>query len=157
MEPARHFGDGNELVRAGVELMPDGMDIALGHRRRACEGRCIDQGRQGRAAGFGILGRADLGLTGTRDTAAVVRAVQRLRATRGVPRFCFVHVGGEPKPVGIDLDNPLAVDALVSLVLAGDSQEISVAEMRPAPDELWLRRRGGLTTSEFRIAMRRAR
>jgi hypothetical protein len=102
------------------------------------------------------LGRDDLGLTGTRDTAAVVRAVQRLRATRGIPRFCFVHVGGEPKPVGIDLDNPLAVDALVSLVMAGDSQEISMAEMRPAPDELWLRRRGGLTTSEFRIAMRRA-
>lgn len=103
------------------------------------------------------LGREDLGLAGTRDTGAVVRAVQRLRATRGIPRFCFVHVGGEPKPVGIDLDNPLAVDALVSLVMAGDSQEISMAEMRPAPDELWLRRRSGLTTSEFRIAMRRAR
>lgn len=101
------------------------------------------------------LSRADLGLTGSRDTAAVVRAVHRLRVTRGIPRFCFVHVGGEPKPVGIDLDNPLAVDALVSLVLAGDSQEISVAEMRPAPGDLWLRRRAGLTTSEFRIAMRR--
>ncbi|PPK67100.1 hypothetical protein V5P93_003439 [Actinokineospora auranticolor] len=101
--------------------------------------------------------RADLAMDRVRDTDATVRAVQRLRVRHGVPRFCFVHVADEPKPVGVDLDNPLAVDAVVALVAASTAGTVSVAEMRPAPDRLWLRRDGEPTTSEFRLAMRRTR
>ncbi|RCV53981.1 lantibiotic dehydratase [Marinitenerispora sediminis] len=83
-------------------------------------------------------------------------AVQRLRAVRGLPRFAFAHVPGEPKPVGVDLDAPAAVDALVRLAAAQDAREVSLVEMRPAPGDLWLRHHGRPTTSEFRIALRRA-
>lgn len=99
--------------------------------------------------------RADLGVDAARDLDAAFLAVQSLRAQHGLPRFCFASLAHEPKPVGIDLDNPLAVDALVAMVLAGDSPTVSLAEMRPAPDALWLRHGGELVTSEFRIAMKR--
>ncbi|MFJ9447588.1 hypothetical protein ACIRRH_37990 [Kitasatospora sp. NPDC101235] len=102
------------------------------------------------------FGRADLGVDAARDPAAAFLAVQSLRARHGVPRFCFASLPHEPKPVGIDLDSPLAVDALVAMVLAGDSTAVSLAEMRPAPDALWLRHGGAPVTSEFRIAMKRA-
>ncbi|MFD7614032.1 lantibiotic dehydratase [Streptomyces sp. NPDC059828] len=100
--------------------------------------------------------RADLGVDSVRDPRAAFLAVQSLRARLGLPRFCFASLAHEPKPVGIDLDNPLAVDALVAMVLAGDGPTVSLAEMRPAPDALWLRHGGAPVTSEFRIAMKRA-
>ncbi|MGW7364407.1 hypothetical protein ACWGI8_13510 [Streptomyces sp. NPDC054841] len=100
--------------------------------------------------------RADLGVDAVRDPAAAFLAVQDLRARHGLPRFCFASLAHEPKPVGIDLDSPLAVDALVAMVLAGENRTVSLAEMRPAPDALWLRHGGTPVTSEFRIAMKRA-
>jgi hypothetical protein len=100
--------------------------------------------------------RADLGIDAVRDAAGAFLAVQALRARHALPRFCFASAAHEPKPVGIDLDNPLAIDALVALVLTGEDQQISLAEMRPAPDDLWLSHGGSPVTSEFRIAMKRA-
>lgn len=100
--------------------------------------------------------RADLGIDAVRDAAGAFLAVQALRARHGLPRFCFASAAHEPKPVGVDLDNPLAVDALVAMVLAGEDRQISLAEMRPAPDALWLSHGGSPVTSEFRIAMKRA-
>ncbi|MEU6064755.1 hypothetical protein ABZ864_09690 [Streptomyces sp. NPDC047082] len=102
------------------------------------------------------FGRADLGIEAVRDPAAAFLAVQSLRARHGLPRFCFASMAHEPKPVGIDLDNPVAVDALVAMVLAGEDESVSLAEMRPAPDALWLRHGEKPVTSEFRIAMKRA-
>lgn len=98
---------------------------------------------------------ADLGVAEVRDNATAFLAVQSLRARHGLPRFCFVSAAHEPKPVGVDLDNPLAVDALTALTLAGEGK-VSLAEMRPAPDALWLRHGNKPVTAEFRIAMRRA-
>ncbi|WP_027660060.1 lantibiotic dehydratase [Salinispora fenicalii] len=98
---------------------------------------------------------ADLGVAEVRDAATAFLAVQSLRARHEIPRFCFVSAAHEPKPVGVDLDNPLAVDALLALTLAGDGK-VSLAEMRPAPDALWLRHGDKPVTAEFRIAMRRA-
>lgn len=98
---------------------------------------------------------ADLGVAEVRDAATAFLAVQSLRARHGLPRFCFASAAHEPKPVGVDLDNPLAVDALLALILAGDGK-VSLAEMRPAPDALWLRHGDKPVTAEFRIAMRRA-
>jgi hypothetical protein len=101
------------------------------------------------------LSRADLALGTVRDSAAALRAVQRLRVSLGLPRFCFAHIAHEPKPVGVDLDNPLAVDALVALLMAGQDSDFALAEMRPAQDALWLHHHSRPTTSEFRLAMRR--
>ena len=86
----------------------------------------------------------------------IVRRVQWMRALRGVPRFCFAGVPQEPKPIGIDLDNPLAVDALAAILRSADAQQFTLTEMRPQPDQLWLRHHGKPTTSEFRVTFTRS-
>ncbi|MEV4919568.1 hypothetical protein AB0K47_22490 [Streptomyces tirandamycinicus] len=82
------------------------------------------------------------------------RTVQHLRSELALPRFVFAHLAGEPKPVGVDLDSPLAVETLTALVSASAADRVALTEMRPAPDRLWLRRQGRPVTSEFRLALR---
>ncbi|GAA2906241.1 hypothetical protein GCM10010517_72450 [Streptosporangium fragile] len=98
--------------------------------------------------------REELALAGPRRPDEVFAAVQRLRVTRELPRFVFAHAPGEQKPVGVDLDNPLAVDVLAALAV-GSEQPVALSEMRPAPGRLWLRHHGRAHTSEFRLALRR--
>ncbi|MGW6424853.1 hypothetical protein ACWF82_19430 [Nocardia sp. NPDC055053] len=86
----------------------------------------------------------------------IVRRIQWMRALRGVPRFCFAGVPQEPKPIGIDLDNPLAVDALAAVLRSADAPQFTLTEMRPRPDRLWLRHHGMPTTSEFRVTFTRS-
>ncbi|WP_218828765.1 lantibiotic dehydratase [Rhodococcus sp. 06-235-1A] len=86
----------------------------------------------------------------------IVRRIQSMRALSSVPRFCFAGVPQEPKPIGIDLDNPLAVDALAAMLRSADAQQFTLTEMRPQPDQLWLRHHEKPTTSEFRITFTRS-
>ncbi|RAY16145.1 lantibiotic dehydratase [Actinomadura craniellae] len=97
---------------------------------------------------------AELAPPGSPPAAETFRAAQEVRARHGVPRHVFAHVPGEPKPICVDLGVPVAVETLAALAgRAGGAVEL--VEMRPAPDALWLHRRGGPTTSEFRLALRR--
>ncbi|GGM73542.1 lantibiotic dehydratase [Lentzea pudingi] len=96
---------------------------------------------------------ADLDIAPQHGTTEIFLAAQRLRTTRGLPRFCFAALPHEPKPIAVDLDNPLAVEVLAALLRAGQADEFTLAEMRPAPDSLWLEHHGRPTTSEFRIAL----
>ncbi|MCX4662781.1 lantibiotic dehydratase [Streptomyces uncialis] len=99
---------------------------------------------------------ADLGPGAGKPSAdEVFRAVQGLRVALGLPRYVFAHISGEPKPVGVDLDAPLAVETLAALATASGTERIALTEMRPAPDRLWLRRQGRAVTSEFRLALHR--
>ena len=56
----------------------------------------------------------------------------------GLPRRTLVRVPGEPKPVHLDLANPLLVDAVVRLLARASGREgaaeCRVTEMLPAPD-----------------------
>jgi hypothetical protein len=90
-------------------------------------------------------------LTGRRD--AVFGDVQRLRARRGLPRWVYAQVPGEPKPLCVDLDSPLAVEALASVSQAALPGPVTVREMLPEPEALWLRSGGRAVTSELRLAM----
>ncbi|TYR62712.1 lantibiotic dehydratase [Streptomyces parvus] len=96
----------------------------------------------------------ELGTTEKRPTDEVFRSVQRMRARLALPRLVFAHVPGEPKPIGADLDSPLAVEALAALVTSANTDRFTLTEMRPAPDQLWLHRQGRPVTSEFRLALR---
>jgi hypothetical protein len=80
----------------------------------------------------------------------------RLRAwarSCGMPRHVFVRTRAETKPFYVDFSAPLLVENLARAMrgAAGDGW-IEVAEMLPAPDELWLRGPGGERyTSELRV------
>jgi hypothetical protein len=93
-------------------------------------------------------------LTGARPTsAACFSAAQGTRALRGLPRWVYAHVPSEPKPLCVDLDSPLAVEALASVIRAGAPGPVTAREMLPEPETLWLRSGGRFVTSELRLAM----
>ncbi len=70
-------------------------------------------------------------------------AVRRWAMEQGMPRFVFVKVASEPKPCFLDFDSPIYVDIFAKLVrrdMALDPREVSItiSEMLPEPDQLWL-------------------
>lgn len=54
----------------------------------------------------------------------------------GLPRWIFVKVPEEPKPIYIDLDSPIYVEMLAKLLR--HSSRIAITEMLPSVDEVWL-------------------
>jgi hypothetical protein len=70
----------------------------------------------------------------------------------GLPRHVFVKTPLEPKPVFIDFDSPVLVGEL--LRLARQAGHVSLSEVLPALDELWLHdAAGNRYTSELRLAL----
>ena len=76
---------------------------------------------------------------------------------QGLPRWVFVRVPQEFKPVYVDLESPPSVEAMAKLVrraidTVGDKSELSLSEMLPTPRQCWLTDAQGNTyTSELRI------
>jgi hypothetical protein len=77
--------------------------------------------------------------------ADVRRAARRL----GLPRFTYARIPGEQKPVLVDLDGYFVLELLEHL--AGEDAEISLSEMLPGPDDLWLTGPRGAFCSELRM------
>ena len=75
----------------------------------------------------------------------------------GLPRFVFVRVPIEVKPFYLDFDSPVYVEIFCRMVrrmLAShrSDEPITMTEMLPGPDQLWLRDSDGRAyTSELRI------
>ncbi|GAB3377251.1 lantibiotic dehydratase [Azotobacter armeniacus] len=69
---------------------------------------------------------------------------------RDMPRYVFVKITGEPKPIFVDFGNPLSLDLLANLCKT--PQDMLFSEMRPTPDELWLKDGRGRYCSEFRTS-----
>lgn len=72
-------------------------------------------------------------LQGPEREAGLAQLVQ----AHGLPRRVFVRSPDEVKPVYVDLDAPVLVEALARL--ARPAAWLSFSEMLPGPDELWLR------------------
>lgn len=80
-------------------------------------------------------------------------AVQRERRAGGWPRFVFMRSSKERKPYLIDTASPFAVDLLSHL--AREAERLSVEEMYPAPEQLWLKDARGRYTCELRMQLTR--
>ena len=77
-------------------------------------------------------------------------AARRWAAALGIPRHVFVRVPEEIKPIYVDLHSPLYVDTLAKL--ARSATRLTISEMLPAPDQLWLADRdGNRYTCELRL------
>ncbi|GAB3988802.1 hypothetical protein GCM10029978_112150 [Actinoallomurus acanthiterrae] len=106
------------------------------------------------------IGRCVMQRETWRTTAAELAAapVDTLRAL-GVPRYAFVRVAGEPKPFLIDLADAPPVPlhqqlrrSLNAAVARDPGTRVSVSEMLPRADELWLTDAAGERyTSEIRL------
>jgi hypothetical protein len=77
---------------------------------------------------------------------------RRWAAEHQIPRFTFVKVSSEPKPVYLDLDSPTFVEIFCKLVRSAET--VTVSEMLPAFDQLWLLdAEGAAYCSELRLVM----
>lgn len=76
------------------------------------------------------------------------RHVQRLRREHGIPRRVFARLVREPKPVYLDLDDPVAVDDLARL----GGGWVRLSECLPDADQLWWRPDGAAQVAELRLA-----
>jgi hypothetical protein len=94
---------------------------------------------------------------GTTDESARYLQARAWAASHGLPRHVFCRYTGERKPIYADLTSLASID-LMSRSLrrarrnAGDAAMVTVAEMLPTPDQVWLTdARGVRYTSELRM------
>jgi hypothetical protein len=101
---------------------------------------------------------SELAFVGAKDPVDRWLGVQAWRQRLGIPRRAFVKVPVEPKPCFVDFDSPIYVEKLIRFLRvtagAGPEHSVSLSEMVPGPDKLWLRdQEGNRYTSELRLAL----
>lgn len=95
------------------------------------------------------------------DEASRYLAARRWVRDLGLPRYVFVRVAGERKPFYVDFTSPLLVNMIAAAVRSAQrahpGSSVTVSEMYPGPDELWVPHgpsaSGGTCTSELRLAV----
>ncbi|MBW1598374.1 lantibiotic dehydratase [Streptomyces sp. JJ38] len=83
-------------------------------------------------------------------------SLRKLFESRGVPRYTFVRVPGELKPVFCDAHSSMMVDGIIRLLrkVSDPDALVQVQEMIPDVEHLWLRGAdGNPVTSEFRFVV----
>jgi hypothetical protein len=86
------------------------------------------------------------------DDDQLIAVVAAFRQRERAPRYVFVSSPAEVKPFLIDLESVFGAEHLQRLARLGP---VSMTEMLPGPDELWVRREGRGYTSEVRLSMAR--
>ena len=100
---------------------------------------------------------ADLDFAAEKDIAARFVRTREWAAALGIPRFVFVKSNAEQKPIYVDFTSPVYVNILAKMIRQTNAAErrpdktITVVEMLPAHDDLWLTdHEGNRYTSELR-------
>jgi len=83
--------------------------------------------------------------------AAQYLALRRWAGERGLPPRGFAKFPSQPKPVFVDLDTPLSLQAMLACRGAGEDGVLT--EMLPDEDALWFAPDGRARTSELRLLM----
>jgi Lantibiotic dehydratase, N terminus len=101
---------------------------------------------------------ADLDFAAEKDEATRFVRTREWAAEQGIPRYVFVKADAAEKPVYVDFTSPIYVNVLAKMVRRTNADErrsdktITVVEMLPAHDDLWLTDYGGNRyTSELRL------
>jgi hypothetical protein len=101
----------------------------------------------------------ELGFAFEKKEADRFLGLRRWARAHGLPRFVFTKVPVERKPCYIDLDSAIYAEAFAKLVRRSAEQGdpgdlVTVSEMLPGPDELWLADAEGRPhVSELRIVL----
>ncbi|MFD8822393.1 lantibiotic dehydratase [Streptomyces sp. NPDC059605] len=95
----------------------------------------------------------EFGVLPTRGRDAGQDALRSWAAARGLPRHVFVKTSAAAKPFYVDFAAPVLVDNLARAVRRSAAHApVDIAEMLPAPEELWLSDPSGARyTSELRL------
>jgi Lantibiotic dehydratase, N terminus len=102
---------------------------------------------------------ANLDFAAEKDEAARFVRTREWAAALGLPRYVFAKSSAEEKPVYVDFTSPVYVNVLAKMIRRTNAAErlpdktITVVEMLPAHDNLWLTdHEGNRYTSELRLA-----
>ncbi len=120
------------------------LQAAGGHTPRVSVGGAVYQRRRWQVPTQGLAGTTGVELA---------LGVQRLRRRLGLPRFVYGRTPAERKPYLFDLQSPFALE-LLRHALAG-VEMITLEEMLPSPDQLFLRDGRGRYTFELRMQAER--
>jgi hypothetical protein len=100
---------------------------------------------------------ADIPFAFEKSKATRFLAARRWAHNHNIPRFVFIRVPIEPKPLYVDFDSPVYVEILAKAIRRTRENDktnstLTVTEMLPTPDQVWLPdAQGRRYTSEFRI------
>lgn len=100
---------------------------------------------------------SDLTFAFEKNEASRFLGARRWARNHGIPRLVFTKMPVERKPCFVDFDSPIYLDLFSKLVRRTAEEgevdaTISLSEMLPGPDEVWLKdAEGQRYTSEFRI------
>jgi hypothetical protein len=103
------------------------------------------------------LAAAEAAFAGTADESTRYLQARAWAAGHGLPRHVFCRFTGEPKPVYADLTSLASIDLISRAVRrarrdGGADATVTVSEMMPAPDQVWLTdARGRRYTTELRV------
>lgn len=86
-----------------------------------------------------------------RDDRARLRAAVDVWEARGMPDCVFAKFKDERKPVLVDVRSPPLLRVFLNLL--EQKEEVLLSEMRPAPDQLWLKGPAGRHTVELRCTL----
>jgi hypothetical protein len=105
-----------------------------------------------------LLPVSELPFADVRDKEQQFLELRRWARQHRLPRFIFVVVPTEEKPIYIDLDSPVFSDIFCKLIRENRDHDkdatISATEMLPAHDGMWLcDRHGNRYSSELRLAL----
>jgi len=94
-----------------------------------------------------------------KDEAQRFVGARRWKHEFDLPRFVFIKAPVEQKPLYVDLESPTLINIFAKIVRRtkeanAPNMPISVTEMYPAHDQLWLPdAEGNLYTNEFRLVV----
>ena len=93
---------------------------------------------------------------GLRSTEERFIAARRWIRAHGIPRWAFVRVPFELKPIYADFESPVSVDAMAKIIRSGTKGDaatpVTVTEMLPDPRQCWLAdAQGNRYVSELRV------
>jgi hypothetical protein len=75
------------------------------------------------------------------------------QSRQDIPRFVFFITDAEPKPMWLDFESPVSVANFSHTVRK--ATRVTLSEMLPRPDQLWLTTQSGVHVSEVRILFAR--
>lgn len=97
----------------------------------------------------------DLAFAGAASPEQRFIGARRWKREANLPRWVFARFAFERKPVCVDFDSPVSLEAFAKLARRGAEEggEVAVSEMLPTPEQCWLAdAAGNRYTSELRLA-----
>nr|WP_281390526.1 lantibiotic dehydratase [Sphaerisporangium rubeum] len=144
----------NVLAPPRVRPVAFGGDDGARHVPRVTVGRTVIQRERWLVARDELTPDSPPGTPGEESAFALFVAVRRAVRRHGLPRWSFVKIPGERKPVLLDTESLFLAELVAHLGEPGS--DLTLSEMLPGPGDLWLPGPDGAHCAELRLVAARA-